>query len=180
MNAEADVFAAPKPDRVDYAKYLRGKASRLLVVNRLRTDTVRVSACYAPQPLLGSSWIPVRPISPNLAFEQALCAWWNSTPGVLTLLHCRAKALDYPRFALDSLRSLLIPDPNLVDVTPLADAFTATRAKALQPWPQMHDCQNRARLDQAAAQVLRTDGRTITDWREHIAREPTVSGNSAC
>ena len=176
MNAEADVFGAPKPDRVDYAEKLRGKASRLLVVNRLRTNTVRVSACYAPQPLLGSSWIPVRPISPNLAFEHALCAWWNSTPGILTLLHCRAKALDYARFALDSLRSLLIPNPNRVNITPLADAFTATRAEVLRPWPQMHDCPNRAILDQAAAQVLRIDGRTITDWRERIAREPTVLG----
>ena len=137
---------------------------------------MRVSACYAPQPLLGSSWIPVRPISPNLAFEHALCAWWNSTPGILTLLHCRAKALDYARFALDSLRSLLIPNPNRVNITPLADAFTATRAEALRPWPQMHDCPNRAILDQAAAQVLRIDGRTITDWRERIAREPTVLG----
>ena len=179
MNAEADVFGAPKPGRVDYAKHLRAKASRLLVVNRLRTNTVRVSACYAPQPLLGSAWIPVSPTSPNPAFEHALCAWWNSTPGILTLLHCRAKSLDYPRFALHSLRALLIPDPNLVDVTPLSDAFTETRAKTLQPWPQMHDCQNRARLDQAAAQVLRIDGRRITGWRERIAREPTVSGNSA-
>ena len=119
---------------------------------------------------------PVTPKSPNPAFEHALCAWWNSTPGILTLLHCRAKALDYPRFALDSLRSLLIPDPKRVDITPLADAFTATRAKALLPWPQMHDCPNRARLDQAAVQVLRIDGRTIADWRKRIAREPTVAG----
>ena len=180
MNAEADVFGAPKPGRIDYAKHLQGKASRLLVVNRLRTNTVRVSACYAPQPLLGSAWIPVRPKSPNTAFEHALCVWWNSTPGILTLLHCRAKALDYPRFALDSLRALLIPNPNRVNITPLADAFTATRAKALRPWPQMHDCPHRAILDQAAAQVLHIDGRTIADWRKRIAREPTVSGNSAC
>ncbi len=177
MNAEADVFGASKPDRDDYAKYLQGKASRLLVVNRLRTDTVRVSACYASQPLLGSSWIPVRPKSPNLAFEHALCAWWNSTPGVLTLLHCRAKALDYTRFALGSLRSLLIPDPNRVNIMPLAGAFNVTRAEALRPWPHMHDCPNRAILDQAAAQVLRVDGRTIANWRKRIAREPTVSGN---
>ena len=177
MNAQADVFGAPKPDRVNYAKYLQGKASRLLIVNRLRTDTVRVSACYAPQPLLGSAWIPVRPISPNPALDHALCAWWNSTPGILTLLHCRAKALDYPRFALDSLRSLLIPNPNCANITPLADAFTATRAKALRSWPQMHDCPNRAILDQAAAQVLHIDGRTIADWRKRIAREPTVSGS---
>ena len=180
MNAEADVFGAPKPGRIDYAKHLERKASRLLVVNRLRTDTVRVSACYAPQPLLGSAWIPVRPISPNPAFEHALCVWWNSTPGILTLLHCRAKALDYPRFALDSLRALLIPNPNRVNITPLADAFTTTRAKPLRPWPQMHDCSHRAILDQAAAQVLQVDGRTIADWRKRIAHEPTVSGNSAC
>ena len=55
-------------------------------------------------------------------------------------------------------------------------AFTETRAKALQPWPQMHDCPNRAILDQAAAKVLRVDGRTIADWRKRIAREPTVFG----
>ena len=178
MNAEADVFGAPKPGRVDYAKHLRAKASRLLVVNRLRTDTVRVSACYAPQPLLGSAWIPVSPTSPNPAFEHALCAWWNSTPGILTLLHCRAKSLDYPRFALHSLRALLIPDPNLVDVTPLADAFTETRAKALQPWPQMHDCPNRAILDQAAAQVLRVDGRTIATGANASPANPRYRENS--
>ena len=176
MNAEADVYGVPKPDRVGYAKHLHRKASRLLVVNRLRTNTVRVSACYAPQPLLGSAWIPVRPISPNPAFEHALCGWWNSTPGVLTLLHCRAKALDYPRFALASLRALLVPDPNRVDIAPLADAFAATRAEALRPWPQMDDCPNRAILDQAAAQVLRIDGRVIAGWRKRIANEPTVSG----
>ena len=176
MNAEADVFGAPKPGRVDYAKHLRAKASRLLIVNRLYTYQVRVSACYASVPLLGSAWTPVTPRIANPAFEESLCAWWNSTPGILTLLHARALKLTYPRFALDSLRALLIPDPNLVDVTPLADAFTETRAKALQPWPQMHDCPNRAILDQAAAQVLRVDGRTIADWRKRIAREPTVFG----
>ena len=180
MNAQADVFGAPKPGRVDYAQRLQGKASRLLVANRLYTYRVRVSACYASVPLLGSAWTPVIPQIANPAFEEALCAWWNSTPGILTLLHARARKLTYPRYALDSLRSLLIPNPKRVNLTPLADAFTATRAKTLRPWPQMHDCPNRAILDQAAAQVLHIDGRTIVDWRKRIAREPTVSGNSAC
>ena len=138
---------------------------------------MRVSACYAPQPLLGSAWIPVSPTSPNPAFEHALCAWWNSTPGILTL----CSIAEPSHWTTRDLRSIpyepyLIPDPNLIDVTPLADAFTETRAKTLQPWPQMHDCPNRAILDQAAAQVLRVDGRTIADWRKRIAREPTVSG----
>ena len=176
MDAEPDVFAAPKPDRAEYANYLRKKSSRLLIANRLRTDTVRVSACHASKPLLGSAWIPVTPISPNQAFEHALCAWWNSTPGILTLLNSRAKALDYARFALDSLRSLLVPDPSRVDITPLADAFAAVRGNELKPWPGMRDCDTRAAIDEAAARVLRIDGRTIADWRRRIACEPTVSG----
>ena len=176
METEPDVFGTPKPGRVGYAGHLRAKSSRLLVVNRLRTNTVRVSACYASEPVLGSAWIPVTPISPDPAFEHALCAWWNSTPGILTFLNSRAKALDYARFSLDSLRSLLVPDPSRVDIAALAEAFAVTRAKELNSWAQMHDCSTRAAIDQAAARVLRIDGRTVADWRRRIACEPTVSG----
>ena len=176
MGTKPDVFATPKPERVSYAGQLRAKSSRLLIVNRLRTNTVRISACYASEPALGSAWTPVTPISPDPAFEHALCAWWNSTPGILTLLNSRAKALDYARFSLDSLRSLLVPDPSRVAIGALAEAFAATRSKELNPWPQMHDCPTRAAIDQAAARVVRIDGRTVADWRRRIACEPTVSG----
>ena len=119
------------------------------------------------------------PLEADPAYEQALCAWWNSTPGILTLLHARARKLTYPRYALESLRALLVPNPDRVDVAPLAKAFAASCAEPLRPWPQMHACPVRASLDQAAAQVLRVDGRTIADWRERIAREPTISGAPA-
>ena len=176
MEAEPDVLGSPKPDRAGYAGHLRAKSSRLLIVNRLRTNTVRVSACYASEPVLGSSWTPVTPISPDPAFEHALCAWWNSTPGILTLLNSRSKALDYARFSLDSLRSLLVPDPSRVDITALTEAFASSRSKTLHPWAKMLDCSTREAIDQAAARVLRIDGRTIADWRRRIACEPTVSG----
>ena len=178
MQATADVMASPKPDKERYARYtLLPKASRLLLANRLRTNTVRVAACYADDPLLGSSWVPVRPMTPNRVFEQALCAWWNSTPGILTLLHARAKTLDYPRFALNSLRALLVPDPRSVDVALLADAFTAHRSTPLRPWPRMNECPTRVALDQAAARVLRLNGHTVARWRKLIGNEPTVSGS---
>ena len=62
MNAQADVFGAPKPGRVDYAQRLQGKASRLLVANRLYTYSgsrlsmlriraatrFRLDACHSP------------------------------------------------------------------------------------------------------------------------------------
>ena len=176
MNASADVLGVPKRGKERYAEHnLANRASRLLIVNRLRTDTVRVSACFAETPLLGSAWIPVRPRSPDPGFEQALCAWWNSTPGILTLIGSRAKALDYARYALATLRELLVPDPDRVDVKPLAEAFARCKSETLLPWPQMAKCPIRASLDEAAAQVLRIDGRIIADWRNRIAHEPTVS-----
>lgn len=179
MNAREDVLASPKPESEKYARYLTKKASRLLIVNRLRTDTVRVTARRAEQPLLGSAWVPVRPIEPDAGFERALCAWWNSTPGILTLLHSRSKALDYARYSLDALRALLVPDPKRTAIEPLTEAFDSCRSKSLLPWPRMHECPTRAMLDQAAAKVLRIDGRTIADWRQRIAREPTVSKKPA-
>ena len=180
MHATADVQATPKPDREHYARtILLKKASRLLIVNRAYTHQIRVAACYANEPLLGSAWTPVasRALSPR--YEKALCAWWNSTPGILTLLHARARKLTYPRYALNSLRSLLVPDPQAVEVGPLANAFIKCRTSTLLPWPRMNDCPTRAILDGAAAQALGINERRVAEWRELIAHEPTVTGRPA-
>ncbi len=176
MAARADTRAAPKPGREDYARGLAGKASRLLVANRIYTHRVSVTACYADEPMLGSAWMPVTPRRPDPAFEKALCAWWNSTPGVLTFIQARARKLTYPRYALHSLRGLLVPNPAAADTALLAEAFDEVGGKTLLPWPRMHECPVRARLDLAAARAVRLDGRVVADWRERIAREPTVSG----
>ena len=63
MNVRADVQAAPNAQFEDYARTLAGKASHLLVANRIYICQVRVATCYAPEPLLGSSWTPVSPLA---------------------------------------------------------------------------------------------------------------------
>ena len=178
MRTGPDARSAPKPERTDYARSLLPRASRLLIVNRLRTNTVRVTACHATEPLLGSAWTPVRLTVPSSEHEQALCAWWNSTPGILTFLNVRAKSLNYSRFSLRSLRSLLVPNPTGVSIEPLVEAFRSTCSEALRPLPEMTDCPTRAVLDEAAAQCLRIDGRRVAGWRQRIAREPTVTNQS--
>ncbi len=177
MRTGPDARSAPKPDRVDYAKSLCTKASRLLIACRLYTHQVRVSAVHADEPALGSAWIPVSIEADDTAVEKALCAWWNSTPGVLTLLGARSRKLTYPRFSLDALRALLVPDLRRVNITPLVEAFERSKDEPLCPWPNMDECPTRAVLDQAAARVLRIDGRDVVDWRKRIAREPTVSNS---
>ena len=179
MDAKPDVLATPKSEKEAYARYLKGKASRLLISNRLRTNTVCTAACYTEEPVLGSAWVPVTPLSTYPDLDHALCTWWNSTPGILTLLHARSHALDYAKYSLELLRQLLIPNPRTVDVSPLIDVFAKTRQQVLKPWKEMDTCPVRARIDEAAAQVLHMDGAKIADWRKRITLEPTVSNRPA-
>ncbi len=179
MAAKPDVLATPKSEKETYARYLKDKASRLLISNRLRTNTICTAACYTEKPALGSAWVPVTPLSTYPDLDHALCAWWNSTPGILTLLHARSHALDYAKYSLDLLRKLLIPNPRNVDVSPLIDVFAKTRQQVLKPWKEMDTCPVRARIDEAAAQVLHMDGIKIADWRKRITLEPTVSNRPA-
>ena len=179
MAAKADVAATPKPEKEKYARSLVKKASRLVISARLYTYAVRTAACYTEEPVLGSSWVPVTSLSTIPHFEHALCAWWNSTPGILTLLHARSKKLTYPVYSLDLLRKLLIPNPRNVDVSPLVEVFAKTRQQILKPWKEMDTCPVRARIDEAAAQVLHMDGAKIAYWRKRITLEPTVSNRPA-
>lgn len=175
MTGVADVSATPKRGMEARARELAAKGSRLLVANRVRTNTVRATACRSEEPLLGSAWVPVSPLEPDPILEKALCTWWNSTPGILSFLGGRAKSLDYARFALETLRALLVPSPVAADILPLAEAYDACRDRTLLPWPEMNRCSVRADLDLAAARAVGIDGRRIQRWRELIVREPTVS-----
>ena len=179
MDAKPDVLATPKSQKEAYARGLKSKASRLLISNRLRTNTVCTAACYTEKPALGSAWVPVTPLSTYPDLDHALCAWWNSTPGILTMLHARSHALDYAKYSLDLLRKLLIPNPRNVDVSPLIDVFAKTHQQVLKPWKEMDTCPVRALIDEAAAQVLHMDGMKIADWRKRITLEPTVSNRPA-
>ena len=179
MAAEPDVVATPKRGREKYARGLTKKASRLVISGRLYTYAVRTAACYTEEPVLGSAWVPVTSLSTKPHFDQALCAWWNSTPGILTMLHARSKKLTYPAYSLDLLRKLLIPNPRNVDVSPLIDVFAKTHQQVLKPWKEMDTCSVRALIDEAAAQVLHMDGMKIADWRKRITLEPTVSNRPA-
>lgn len=72
-------------------------------------------------------------------------------------------------------RSIPIPDPNLCDITPLVQAFDALCNAELLPWAQMDKDPVRHRIDDAVAQVLELDPAEMSDWRQRIVNEPTVS-----
>ena len=178
MQAMPDARMDPKPKKAEYAaSNLWPKASRLLLGNKLRLPLVHTAAVWLEEPALGSAWSPITPrpcYADGTNIQKAWCAWLNSTLGALLLLEQRTKTLIYPAFPLDGLRALLCPNPNVADLAPLVEAFDATKNAVLGPWPKMHQCPVRRRLDEAAARVARINGEKLARWRSMLTSEPSV------
>ena len=154
----------------------------MLVASKIRGSKVRVTAIHLASVALGQPFVPVTPhtsVSSPESVLQAWCAYLNSTLAVVSFLNRRQKTLDYSSYSLDQLRSIPVPDPKNVDLCPLVDVFVKLGDAEMLPWPKMHRCAVRAELDDAVASVLDIDGAEIKEWRERIAKEPTVSGKSA-
>ena len=183
MRGEVEFHVAPKPGRRGYVESrILPKTSRLLVTLVASTTTIRTTAQILPEPCFGSAWTAFRPndriARPDEAM-QAWCVYLNSTLGVLSYLHRRARKLTYGRYRPAQLHRIPLPDPAKCDLRPLADAFRELQDAELLPWPKMNECPVRAKLDAAAAACLDIDIDSIAWSRRLIAAEPTVSNRSA-
>ncbi len=183
MRGEVEFHVAPKPGRRGYVESrILPKTSCLLVTLATSTTTIRTTAQILPEPCFGSAWTAFRPndriARPDEAM-QAWCAYLNSTLGVLSYLHRRARKLTYGRYRPAQLHTIPLPDPAKCDLTPLADAFRELQDAELLPWPKMNECPVRAKLDSALTACLDIDIDSIAWTRRLIAAEPTVSNRSA-
>ena len=183
MRGEVEFHVASKPDRRSYVESrILPKTSCLLVTLAASTSTIRTTAQILPEPCFGSAWTAFRPndriARPDEAM-QAWCAYLNSTLGVLSYLHRRARKLTYGRYRPAQLHTIPLPDPAKCDLAPLADAFRELQDAELLPWPKMNECPVRAKLDAAATACLDIDIDSIAWTRRLIAAEPTVSNRSA-
>ena len=183
MRGPIEFSVRAKPGRERYVeRNILPKSSRLIVTLAVSTSTIRTTAQIVPQRCFGSAWTALLPnsrIRQPMETMQAWCAWLNSTPGVLSYLHRRARKLTYGRYRPAQIHSLPLPDPGEVDVAPLVSAYGRLRSKDFEPWPRMNQCPVRAELDRAAADVLGVDPALLADWRERIVREPTISNKPA-
>ena len=183
MRGEVEFHVAPKPGRRGYVESrILPKTSCLLVTLATSTTTIRTTAQILPEPCFGSAWTAFRPndriARPDEAM-QAWCAYLNSTLGVLSYLHRRARKLTYGRYRPAQLHTIPLPDPAKCDLAPLADAFRELQDAELLPWPKMNECPVRAKLDAALTACLDIDIDSIAWTRRLIAAEPTVSNRSA-
>ena len=131
------------------------------------------------EPGLGSLWTPCRPHDGDDRTSSALCVWLNSAPGLLAVLGGRDnRALAYPQFSLDTLRS--IPVPNFAVLGDdardrLAAAFELLKDEVLLPFPQMNEDPIRKQLDDAVTDALGLDPEWVAQIRRALAEEPSVT-----
>ncbi len=178
MAVRADTHIVAKPGLAHLAETYWQQRSRLLLPQRVRLNTVRALSVRLDMPAVGSAWVPCNPGSETL--EKAICAYLNSTMGILALLGNRSNTTPaYPRFSIDDMRQLVAPNFAAIgeDVTAhLARAYDAFANRALLPLPNMDACDARRALDTAVVNALDLDNETVAIIRRHLSLEPSVTG----
>ena len=178
IQAQPESKATPKKGKTQSAEALWTKATRLLIASRFSTSSSRLLAIHSKKPALGSAYYAVAAQTPDQ--EKAFAAFLNSSFGIIQMLNRRTRKLTYPRYEVGHLKTLMLPDPNKVDLTPLLKAFEKVKD---MPLGRLADCAEdpaRKILDDAAAKTILLDPPPITDqWREWLSQEPTITNKYA-
>ncbi len=180
MSAQTDTYIIPKPNKRKQADALWVQRGTLLLAMRARLNTVRAVSVRLNERALGSAWVPCKPHSQDVSIEKAICAYLNSTVGILAILGNRSiKHLSYSRFSMNDLRRIPVPDFAKMEedeVKMMADAYDDLRDSVLLPLPQMNECDTRKKLDDMIVTALGIDAETTAAIRRELTREPSITG----
>ena len=176
LQGAPDVMYAPKVSKAGLAAKYAAQRSRMLVAMKMNTMSGRLSGLWSETPSFGW-WVPVAVKDDDAG--KALAAWRNSTPVPLMLLNRRVRTLIYPMWQVAHLREIRIPKPDNPAGTELRDAFEQAKNVELQPMRCAETCPARHAIDEAAAAALGLSAEALADWRQRLAREPTVSNTLA-
>jgi len=168
-----EVLAVPGGRRAHLYDRVRESSGHLMVAERYDTVSGRLTALWSETSTFGFAWIPST--GPSRAYEKAVCAWWNSTPGRMLLLNRRAKKLTYPKWSKEHLKSLPCPKPAAPGVRALTEAWERANRIPLLPLAQAQRCAARHIIDNAAALALGVSEDEVADWRRRLAAEPTIA-----
>ena len=183
LRAVPDEYIHAKPGEEHKADRYWAQRSRLLLAREPRLNTARVAAVQLDQPVVGSRWVPAS-VLPSVVegdsarrWEKALCAWLNSTLGLVTLIGTASpKVLSRPELSLDAMRSLQVPALTDRQAATLAGAFDEHCDTELRPLAEAQTDPTRCALDDAVCLTLGVDTETTGRARTELTREPSVTG----
>ena len=164
-----------KPGLVE--SHLR-RAGWVLLALRSRTNNAAVVALSHREKSLGNGFVPI--VTDTVRQAKSLCVLWNSTPALLQLLNLRTRMLMYPNWSIAQLGTVKVPQSlrTVAVESDLAGVFDRLRHEPLQPWMGAETDPVRREIDDAVAEVYGHSPGVLTDWRERLAREPTIANRS--
>jgi hypothetical protein len=158
------------------ADSLAARASRLLIAERVRLNTLRTMAALFPQPVLSNVWLPLKLLNEDENALKSLCLWWNGSLHILIMLAYRVETHGaWVAFLRRAIAKCPILNVNALPqrvLVRMAQAFDMLSQQALLPLPQMASDAVRAQIDAAIADALGLPD--LTPLRERLAREPVV------
>ena len=165
------------------AKRYWNQRSRLLLPTRLRLTTTKVTTVHVDTRVVGSAWVPCTLDVPEHLREnreKAMCAFLNSSVGVLALLGNRTNKIPAsPNLSIDDLRKLPVPDFETIGdgaVWMLAIAYDCLAEESLCSLSWMDTCDTRLSLDESVCAALNIDPEMVAGIRRQLAAEPSVTG----
>ena len=169
-------LARPKGgQKPGYGAHLWQQAGRLLIAERLRLDTARITAMLSGEPVLSNVWWPVR--VEDAPAGKALAAWLNSSLGLLALLTQRTSTEgSWVAVKKADLETLPVLDPRRLDpaqMQALSDLFDELAEAEFERLPAMAHDPARAALDAGVSRILGLPD--LATLRTLLASEPVVS-----
>ncbi|MCY4444057.1 MAG: hypothetical protein OXC44_04575 [Proteobacteria bacterium] len=177
MAATPEQWMRAKKEQLAH-RYL-SQGGYLLLSSWFRTTSGRLLALVSQTPAVGSAWVPIQSTSLSLDEAKAICAYFNSTLGMLFFLNRRSGTLSNPQFSMAHLCSLPVPNFGSLDSSHLMQAFESTKNQTIHPWKLAEKYPVREDLDRAYAKSLNIDLNKIRNLRSIISKEPTVSNQPA-
>ena len=169
----------PRPGKESMVRSYLARMGWVQLMNRARVNNARLVGVCATAKSFGSGFMPV--VTETLAQAKALCLVWNSTPVLLQLLNMRTKMLMYLSWSVAQLGSVRVP-ASLGDLAgvqaELVAVYDRLRSERLQPWAQADVDPVRRDIDEAVAETYGFSSAALADWRERLAREPTIANRS--
>ena len=174
-------FLSPLPEATPgrplrEAVHLWKKAGCLLIVERLRLNTMRLTALLVGQKVLSNVWWTLVLKRGGAEAEKALALWLNSSLGILLLLGHREETqgawIGFKKPVLGQMPVLDVLGIGARATTKLAQVFDGLADRALLPFPHMAEDPVRAAIDESVASALGLPDFSVL--RQLLAGEPIL------
>ena len=180
IKCEPDAHLSPLTNprggqRPGYGQHLWTKAGNLLVSERIRLNTTRITSMCVDCPVLSNVWWPIS--TDNRNYDKSIALWLNSSVGLLTLLSSRNTTegawVDIKKADLEQMPVLDVRAISETRLRGLAALFDELAGEEFEPLPAMAYCPARRRLDDGISEIL--DLPDLAGLRRLLATEPVVS-----